>query len=143
VLFRSVVLKINDFLFCHGGIKKSIINLFEQYNKNFEYINELWYRYFMNISINEIDEYFIDKLFIDSESILFVKSKDNYEDEKYVLDSLKSKKIIVGHKQQYNIILSDNTIYTDMLLETAFNEKRYQYLDIIDNNIVIKSIQYK
>jgi hypothetical protein len=140
---RRITVKINDFLFCHGGILKSVIDLLEQYNKNYQYINDLWYRFMKNISINNIDKIFIEHLYNDENSVLFVKTKDDYDDEKYVLNKLKSKKVIVGHKQRENIIIDDNTIYTDMLLQRAFQNKNYQYLDIVDNNIFVKSIQYE
>jgi len=138
---RRVTVKVNDFVFSHGGISKNVIRLIQKYNKNYQYINNLWYRYMKNITLSEVDMMFISKLYTDDDSILFIKNKDSYEDEKYVLDILKSKKFIVGHKQRDNIVIKDNTIYTDMLLERAFNNKNYQYLDILDNEIFIKTIR--
>ena len=131
------VVRINNNIFCHGGISLDISNKFD-INK----INKILYAYLTG----KLD--YNSKLFqtiYGSDGIIwfreFSKNDDNCGALKQTLKNLKCKRMIVGHTPQKNGITNYCKKYNESIwaidvgLSRAFNTKQFcQYL-VIENDI--------
>jgi hypothetical protein len=140
------VIKIGDFLFCHGGISLYIANKYS--------INQI--NYIMRDTLygnsKNIDQSFFNELFLNEDSILWNrrfscpnllnKNLNNKFLIKKILDKYDVSYLIVGHTPQIEgIKLNYNqVICVDTGMSKAFgknNMSRIHYLEIINNNINI------
>ena len=141
------IVKINDFLFCHGGIKYCIASKY-----SIEYINEFMRNTLYNNKMNLYKKEFQD-IFINENSILWNRdfSEDKLEESVYykelmnVLKIYNSKYMVLGHTPQEDGIKSKyngHVFCIDTGMSAAFhneesNKVKVHYLEIIDNKIKI------
>ena len=139
----SVLLRIGDWLFVHGGLlphhlsgKYKKMN----YNNSIDDINNKFYNIF-NTNNSCID---CDLLFYDNDSIFYNRVYSNDEDNKYakqcmnkVKRKLNIKGMVVGHSVQHNINKKNDVWRIDIGLSKSFNKKNnYNVLEILDNHKV-------
>lgn len=141
------IIKINDFLFCHGGIKYCIASKY-----SIEYINEFMRNTLYSKKMNLYKKEFQD-IFINENSILWNRhfSEDKIEEPVYykelmnVLKIYNSKYMVLGHTPQEDGIKSKyngRVFCIDTGMSAAFhseesNKVNVHYLEIIDNKIKI------
>ena len=140
------IVKIGDFIFCHGGIS---LNIARKYN--IEYINSIM-RDTLFGNLYHLNQPYFTELFLNENSILWNRtySIDLSNDEtnrhllnlKKVLEIYKAKYIVVGHTPQIDGIKSrfnGKVICIDTAMSEAFGKKinkieRIHYLEVIMNN---------
>lgn len=138
---RPLILKIGDLYFCHAGIRKHHIDILKKYNKNLLYINEIWKEFILTGQININDKEIFDKIILDMDGILWTRDIDQDSDLESFTNEINCSYMFVGHTPVDNIILHKNKIwYIDSCISRAFGSQKYQYIDIKNNNLTIKTI---
>lgn len=130
----TVLLRIGDWIFVHGGLLPHHIE-----NNSIEDINNKFYSQFINKK-SYYDSY---NLFLDNDSIFFTRvySDDmNYNKSKQFMNFIKNKLnikgMVVGHSVQ-NKINNENDVWRiDVGLSKAFGGNKCQVLEILNNNQV-------
>jgi len=150
---RTVVLKIGDFIFVHGGITPHLAKKYE-----IDYINNLMKKYLNgNDKLANTKEF--RELFLNNGSLLWTRRySDESPDCKSLEETLKilgCKKMVVGHTPQnkINCKCKGNVWRVDIGMSEAFNENisasenkkknkkdRVQVLEIINNGEKINII---
>jgi len=139
---RPLIIKIKDLLFCHAKLKLSHLEILKKYNKDIFYINYIFKNYLENNKINIEDKEILDNIIIGSQGILWNRNKNNINETKKIFKELNVNYLFVGHTALENITLIDNQIwYCDTGLSRAFGTNKYQYIDINNNIINIKTIK--
>jgi hypothetical protein len=139
---RPLVFKIGDLLFCHAKLDIHHINLLKKYNKDLMYINTIWKNYLENEKINIEDKEIIDNVIIGPGGILWNRNINNKTETTELFKELNIIYMFLGHTSYDKILIKDNQIwYCDTGISRAFGKNEYQYLDIIDLNINIKTIK--
>lgn len=139
------IIKINNFLFCHGGIK---YNIAQQYS--IQFINEFMRNTLYGARINLYKKAF-NEIFLGEKSILWNRdfSEDKYETLEYNQELMKVLKIydanymVLGHTPQSNGIkhkYNGHIFCIDTGMSKAFqqmpnNESTVHYLEVINNKI--------
>jgi hypothetical protein len=137
---RPVLLKINNYIFCHGGFTKLHYDFMKSYNKEIDDINKIWKKYVMNYSLSNDEEKLLNFLILDStNSILYIRKE---LDTKELLHYLNIEYMFVGHSETESIHLKNKVWYLDQMLKTAFDNKNYNYLEIVNSSIYVKSLDY-
>jgi hypothetical protein len=146
------VVKIGDYLFCHGGISK---NISQKYSIND--INGIM-RDTLYGNTSHYNQSYFNELFLDQNSILWSREystpsiKSNFDnshiidDANMVLNNYDSKYLVVGHTPQDNGIEfrhNKKVICIDTGMSEAFGKKknkleRIHYLEVINQNGVNK-----
>lgn len=139
---RPVIVKIGSLLFCHAGLKISHLLLLNKYNKKVSYINELWRSYALTNKLsNAEDADIFGKLIMDDDGILWTRNLDTGDELNIMLKSLNCNHMFIGHNVVDGIkFINNNLWYTDTGISRAFGNKYYQYIDIINNNVNIKTV---
>lgn len=137
---RPLVVKINDLLFCHAGIKKHHLDILDKYNKNIFYINEIWKKYLLLDNLDNIDTDIFNTIINDNDGILWTRDIYNSNENKYVLNKLNSTYMFVGHNTVDNIKLNNNIWFVDSGLSRSYGRNNYEYIKIKNNNISIIKI---
>lgn len=121
---RNVLLKINNFLFCHGGLLSHHLNLI---NNNIHYINDLTRKFLRNQELTNEERDKTLYLIMSDNSILWTRSyvtnNDTIEEEiNDVLNRTGTNKIFVGHNTVEDILPSVNgkIIFTDAQFSRAY-----------------------
>ncbi len=131
----SVLLRIGDWIFVHGGLLPHHL-----YNNTIQDINNKFYNIFnRDSSSNDCDI-----LYFNDDSIFYNRVYSDDEDNKYAkkcMNELKRnlgiKGMVVGHSVQNNINKKNDVWRIDIGLSSAFNKKtNYNVLEILDNNNV-------
>jgi len=139
---RPLIIKIKDLLFCHAKLELSHLEILKKYNKDIFYINYIFKNYLENNKINIEDKEILDNIIIGSQGILWNRNKNNINETKKIFKELNVNYLFVGHTALENITLIDNQIwYCDTGLSRAFGTNKYQYIDINNNIINIKTIK--
>ena len=140
---RPIVLKIGDNLFCHGGINTNHINILEDYDSNLNTINRIWSDYILNYEIDSItDKYLLNELIYDSNGILWTRNID--KNIKKILKKLDCERLFIGHTIVPEIKLEKECVwYVDTGLSKKYCKNKFQYLDIINDKVHIKTINDK
>lgn len=139
---RPIVLKIGDYIFCHGGIKMEHLIMLEECERNIYELNYIWSDYMNNEADCMINKYLLNQLIFSSNGILWTRNINGCVNE--VLNKLKSKYMIVGHTIVPEITLKDDKIwYVDTGLSKKYGKNEFQYLDIIDDEFNIKTVYDK
>lgn len=142
------VIKINNCLFCHGGLSRSISNKY-----SIKEINEMMRSrlYSNKFSLHDIN---FQNLFIGEKSILWNRDYSNNEEEnprilqdvKHVLEKYGCKYMIIGHTpytEGVKIKYNGHVICIDTAMSDAFGKKRTKmerihFIEVIKNKILIK-----
>jgi hypothetical protein len=136
---RPVLFKFYKYLFCHGGYTKSHHDILNTFKKDIEDINIIWNKYVMDIELSAIETEILNYLILNTtDSILYIR-KDL--DTKDFLHNLDIEYMFVGHNETKNIHLKSKVWYLDQMLKTAFDNNNYNYLEIIDDTIFIRSLK--
>jgi hypothetical protein len=139
---RPLILKIGKLLFCHAGLTNRHLNILEKYNKDISYINELWREFILKKQINIEDKEIFDNIILNSNGILWTRELDNKEETAKLFSRIGCGFMFIGHTPMEGIKLLNNQIwYVDTGISRSFGTKEYQYLDINNYNIDIKTIK--
>jgi hypothetical protein len=139
---RPIIIKIGSLLFCHAGLTVSHMFVLQKYNKDIFYLNKLWKLFVNTNNINNSeDSEIFSKIILDDDGILWTRNLTIGEELNIVLKSVNCNHMFVGHTVVDNIKLINNNLwYTDTGISRAFGNKSYQYIDIVDNNVNIKTL---
>ena len=139
---RPVVVKIGNMLFCHAGLKISHLIILNIYKKDIGYVNKLWRKFAItnNISGTEDSDIF-SRIILSDDGILWTRDLDNPEDMEIMLRSIGCKYMFIGHNVVDGIKFVNNLLfYTDTGISRAFGNSSYQYIDIVNFNVSIKTV---
>jgi hypothetical protein len=139
---RPIIVKIGGLLFCHAGLKISHLFLLNKYKKKVSYLNELWSSYALTNKLgNSEDAEIFGKIILEDDGILWTRNLDTGDELNIMLNSLSCSYMFVGHNVVDGIkFINNNLWYTDTGISRAFGNKCYQYIDIINNNVNIKTL---
>ncbi len=138
---RPLILKIGPLYFCHAGIRKHHIDILNKYNKDILYINDIWNKFMLTGQLNIEDKEIFDKIILDMEGILWTRNTDDDDILNEMFNYLECEYMFIGHTPVDNIMLLKNKIwYIDSCISRAFGSKKYQYIDITNNTISVKTI---
>ena len=138
---RPIVVKIGDLIFCHAGIRKLHIDILDKYGKDLSYLNDLWRKFILNGQININDKEIFNKILLEPDGILWNRTLDDDDTLKSVLYNLGCTYMFIGHTPVNEIMLvKDSVWYVDTGMSRAFGNVSYQYLEINDYNVSIKSV---
>jgi len=138
---RPLVLKIGDFIFCHAKLDLEHLELLKKNGKDIFYINKIWRNYLEYGRIEVEDKEILDNIIIGPTGILWNRNYNNEENTKKLFNEIRAKYMFLGHTAFNKVRLVDNQIfYCDTGISRAFGNNEYQYLDIFDNTINIKTI---
>jgi len=137
---RPIVVKIGELLFCHAGLRKIHMEILKKYSKDLSYLNIIWKNFMQNQSVLVEDKEIFDKIILDNEGILWNRDLDPSETIKEILDSINCIYMFVGHTTVDNVKMINNVWYVDTGISRAFGTKSYQYIDIQNYNINIKTV---
>ena len=139
---RPIIIKIGSLLFCHAGLKESHLFVLQKYNKEIFYLNKLWKTFALTNNINnQEDSEIFSKIILDDDGILWTRSLTTGEELNIVLKNINCNHMFVGHTVVDSIKLINNNLwYTDTGISRAFGNKSYQYIDIVNNDVSIKTL---
>lgn len=138
--YRPLVVKINNLIFCHAGIKKHHLDILDKYNKDIFYINDIWNKYLLLDNLDKIDTEIFNTIINNDEGIIWTRNIYDINENKYVLNKLNCTYMFVGHNTVNNIILNNNIWFVDSGLSRSYGRENYEYIRIIDNKIDIIKI---
>lgn len=138
---RPIIVKINDLIFCHAGLKKKHLDILKKYNKDIFYLNVVWSNFvLLNKIENNFDQEILNEIILNDDGILWTRNLDNINDIDYVLDNIDCQYMFIGHNTVNNIQLVNKIWFTDSGLSRAYGKNNYEYIQIIDKNIKIIKI---
>jgi hypothetical protein len=139
---RPIIVKIGSFLFCHAGLKVSHLFILQKYNKDIFYLNSLWKKFALTTNIdNKEDSEMFSKIILDDDGILWTRNLDTRDELNILLNSLNCNYMFIGHNVVDNVKFVNNNLWlTDTGISRAFGNKSYQYLDISNNIVSIKTL---
>jgi hypothetical protein len=138
---RPIVLKIGKLLFCHAGLKKYHIDILDKYNKDISYINNIWKDFVLKNRVLLEDKEIFDNIILGNDGILWTRNLDDPDTVSSILSRLKCIYMFIGHTPMPTIKLLNNQIwYTDTGISRSFGTTSYQYIDINNYNIDVKTI---
>ncbi len=139
---RPIIVKIGGLLFSHAGLKISHLFLLNKYKKKVSYLNELWSSYALTNKLsNSEDAEIFGKIILEDDGILWTRNLDTVDELNIMLNSLSCSYMFVGHNVVDGIkFINNNLWYTDTGISRAFGNKSYEYIDIINNNVNIKTL---
>jgi len=140
IAYRPVLFKFDKYLFCHGGFTKKHYDMLKYMRKDIYDINIIWRKYVLDKALTFAETKILDNLILNtSDSILYIRKE---LDTKELLHNLNIEYLFVGHSETANIHLKNKVWYLDQMLKTSFDNRNYNYIDIIDDNIYIRSLKY-
>jgi len=138
---RPLVVKIKDLLFCHAKMNIRHLEILKKYDKDVFYLNTIWENYLKNNKIKIEDKEILDNIIIGSKGILWNRDTNDSGETAKLFNNLKVSYMFLGHTALPQVTFLDNQIwYCDTGLSRAFGTKKYQYIDINNNSINVKTI---
>lgn len=138
---RPLIIQINDLLFCHAKFDLNHLDLLHKYNKDIFYLNFIWKNFIENGKVSLEDKELFDKIILSNNGILWNRNNNDKINTQKLFNSLNVNFMFLGHTALEQIIIVDNQIfYCDTGLSQAFGTNKYQYIDIHNKNINIKTI---
>jgi len=138
---RPLVVKIKDLLFCHAKMNIRHLEILKKYDKDIFYLNTIWENYLKNNKIKIEDKEILDNIIIGSKGILWNRDTNDINETTKLFNNLKVSYMFLGHTALPQVTFLDNQIwYCDTGLSRAFGTKKYQYIDINNNSINVKTI---
>lgn len=138
---RPILYKKDRYIYCHGMFNIFHYRLMKVFNITINDLNSIWSRYVLDIPQNDKkDEYLLQKLVFNHNSILYNRIPDNLENINYIFNNLQVDYLFVGHTITDNIHMKNKIWYLDLLLNDAFEKSSYNYIQIKDNDIIIKHL---
>jgi len=138
---RPLIFKIKDLLFCHAKLELKHLDLLYKRNKDIFYINYIWKNYLENGIVSLEDKEIFDNIILSNNGILWNRNNNNINETQQLFNLINVKFMFLGHTAFEHILLIDNQIfYCDTGLSRAFGTHKYQYIDIYNKIIDIKTI---
>lgn len=138
---RPLVIKIKDLLFCHAKMNIRHLDILNKYNKDIFYLNTIWENYLKNNKIKVEDKEILDNIIIGNKGILWNRDTNDPNETLRLFNQLKVSYLFLGHTSLPQVTFLDNQIwYCDTGISRAFGTKQYQYIDIDNNCINVKTI---
>jgi len=138
---RPLIVKIKDLLFCHAKLNIKHLEILRNNNKDIFYLNEIWENYLKTGKIKIEDKEILDNIIIGNNGILWNRDLNNADQTGELFRELKVSYMFLGHTALPQITIIDNQIiYCDTGISRAFGTNKYQYIDINNNNINVKTI---
>lgn len=138
---RPLVLKIKDLLFCHAKFNIKHLEILKKYNKDIFYINTIWENYLKTGKINIQDKEILDYIIIGQNGILWNRDINDPNETAKLFNQLNVSYMFLGHTALPEItVLNNQIIYCDTGISRAFGTSKYQYIDINNNTINVKTI---
>lgn len=138
---RPLIIKINDLLFCHAKLEMKHYELLKKNNKDLFYINDIWYNYLTYGKVKLEDKEILDQIIIGNQGILWNRNENNQNETAELFKILGVSYMFLGHTPLPKIAFLDNQIiYCDTGISRAFGTKEFQYIDINNNTINVKTI---
>tara|TARA_Y100000389_G_C17438010_1_gene506739 strand:- start:951 stop:1787 length:837 start_codon:yes stop_codon:yes gene_type:complete len=135
---RPIIVKINDLIFCHAGLKKKHLDILNKYNKDIFYLNIVWSNFVLLNKIENIyDHEILNEIILNDDGILWTRNLDNIDDIDYVLNNIECQYMFIGHNTVNNIQLVNKIWFTDSGLSRAYGRNNFEYIQIINKNIKI------
>jgi hypothetical protein len=136
------VVKIGTLLFCHAGLRKQHIEILQKHNKDLSYLNVIWKNFMQSQKVLIEDKEIFDNVILGFEGILWNRELDNAEDTKQMLQNLGCVYMFIGHTTVESVrVLHDIVWYVDTGISRAFGTSAYQYVDINNYEITVKTIK--
>lgn len=142
---RNIVLKINNFLFCHAGILPEHLDISDN---NIHKINEIARKVLRNEHINDIEKNIFVNTVISDNSILWNRIYTIEEDNtdkliNEVLNKTNSEIIFIGHNTVVNTksAFNNKIIFTDAALSRAYGMNKIEYIDYSNSQINIVKLE--
>lgn len=138
---RPLILKIKDLLFCHAKFNKNHLEILRKNNKDIFYINKIWENYLNTGKIKLEDKEILDSIIIGSNGILWNRHSNDINETAELFKQLNVSLMFLGHTAVPQVtILDQQIVYCDTGISRAFGTNKYQYIDINNNSINIKTI---
>lgn len=138
---RPLILKIKDLLFCHAKLNKNHLEILKKNNKDIFYINKIWENYLNTGKIKLEDKEILDSIIIGSNGILWNRHLNDINETDELFKQLNVSLMFLGHTAVPQVtILDKQIVYCDTGISRAFGTDKYQYIDINNNSINIKTI---
>ena len=135
---RPIIVRINDLIFCHAGLKKKHLDILKKYDKDIFYLNIVWSNFvLLNKIENKYDKEILNEIILNDDGILWTRNLDNIDDIDYVLNNIECKYMFIGHNTVNNIKLVNKIWFTDSGLSRAYGKNNFEYIQIINKNIKI------
>jgi len=140
---RPIVVKIGNMLFCHAGLKISHLLILNIYKKDLGYVNKLWRQFAITNNISGMqDSDIFSRIILNDDGILWTRALDNREEMEIMLRSLGCEYMFIGHNVVDEIKFVNNLLfYTDTGISRAFGNSSYQYIDIANFTVSIKTVR--
>lgn len=138
---RPLILKIKDLLFCHAKFNINHLELLKKHNKDIFYINNIWENYLKTGKIKIEDKEILDNIILGSGGILWNRDNNNSNETSKLFKEIGVSFMFLGHTALPQITILDNqVVYCDTGISRAFGTNTYQYIDINNNSINVKTI---
>jgi len=138
---RPLVVKIDDLFFSHAKFSLSHYNLLKKYNKDISYINELWKNFMLKMPFDMNNKEIFNTIILGPEGILWNRQENIKDETQVLLKDIGCQIMFIGHTPIQEISIIDSQImYCDTGISRAFGNNRYQYIDIENKKINIKTI---
>jgi len=138
---RPLIFKIKDLLFCHAKFNIKHLEILKKYNKDIFYINTIWENYLKTGKINIQDKEILDNIIIGQNGILWNRDINDPNETAKLFNQLNVSYMFLGHTALPEItVLNNQIIYCDTGISRAFGTSKYQYIDINNNTINVKTI---
>lgn len=142
---RPLIIKIKDLLFCHAKLELRHLEILRKNNKDIFYLNFIWKNFIENNKVALEDKEIFDNIILGNNGILWNRANNNIKETEKLFKELGVSYLFLGHTALEQITLFDNQIwYCDTGISRAFGTSKYQYIDINNRNINVKTInEYK
>jgi hypothetical protein len=138
---RPLVLKIGRLFFCHAGLLKQHLDVLNAKNKSVSHINHVWKQFMSTGTIDTEDKDIFDNIILGPDGILWTRNIDTDEDAAYVMQTIDFQYMLVGHTPVEEIqIMKDRLIYVDTGISRAFGSSVFQYIDIDNWSLSVKTV---
>lgn len=139
---RPIIVKVGKMIFCHAGLKKKHISYLKERNKPIEYLNEIWAYYLKyGAFVEQQDVDIFNNVIADDDGILWTRQIGEVEDLDYVLKETNSRYMFIGHTPVDKIQLFNDRLWlTDTGISRAFSTNQYQYIDIKNRLVSVKTV---
>jgi hypothetical protein len=139
---RPLIIKIKDLLFCHAKFELNHLHILKKHNKDIFYLNYIWKKYLEKNELHVEDKEIIDNIILGSNGILWNRTLNDPIETTELFKELQVKYMFLGHTALEEINLIDDQIwYCDTGLSRAFGKNNYQYIDINNMTINVKTIK--
>ena len=138
---RPIVVKVGELLFCHAGLRKHHLDVLQKHGKDLSYLNIIWKNFMKDQKVLIEDKEIFDKIILDFEGILWSREFDSPDVMQQMLANLGCVYMVIGHTTVENVRLINNVWYADTGISRAFGTIAYQYMDIHDYEVNVKTIK--